>query len=110
MVRRGALLVEVEVARGALLEPEPVVLRRLLEELRRLLEDVLTLGLVLLEGELRAVLVAGGPGPIVVLGLVGQDVVRLRAPARGGRGVRGGVRAARAARRPVGLGGLGLGA
>src|SRR3954469_16620550 len=36
-----ALLVEVEAARRLLLEPEPVVLRRLLEELRRLLEDVL---------------------------------------------------------------------
>ena len=37
---------EVEVARRLLLEPEPVVLRRLLEELRRLLEHVLAVGLV----------------------------------------------------------------
>src|SRR3954452_18619021 len=38
-------VVEVEVARRALLEPEPIVLRRLLEELRRALEDVAVLGL-----------------------------------------------------------------
>ena len=37
---------EVEVARGLLLEPEPVVLRRLLEELGRLLQHVLALGLL----------------------------------------------------------------
>src|SRR5947209_1299527 len=36
-----SLVVEVEVARGALLEPEPVVVRRVLEEVRRLLEHVL---------------------------------------------------------------------
>src|SRR4051794_30577157 len=36
-------VVEVEVARRALLEPEPIVLRRLLEELRRALEDVAVL-------------------------------------------------------------------
>src|SRR3954470_806395 len=35
------LLVPVEVARRLLLEPQPVVLGRLLQELRRLLEDVL---------------------------------------------------------------------
>src|SRR4051812_35734106 len=35
------LIVEVEVARRLLLEPEPVVLRRLLEEVGRLLEHVL---------------------------------------------------------------------
>src|SRR2546421_4739923 len=40
----GALLVEVEVPGGLLLEPEPVVLGRLLEELGRLLEYVLTPG------------------------------------------------------------------
>ena len=39
--RGPGLLVEVEVPRRLLLEPEPVVLRRLLEELRRLLEHVL---------------------------------------------------------------------
>src|SRR3954464_5926342 len=33
-------VVEIEVARGLLLEPEPVVLGRLLEEVGRLLEDV----------------------------------------------------------------------
>ncbi len=38
-----SLVVEVEVARGALLEPEPVVIRRVLEEVGRLLEHVLTL-------------------------------------------------------------------
>ncbi len=38
--------VEVKVARRALLEPEPVMLRRVLEELRCLLEHVLGLGLV----------------------------------------------------------------
>ena len=37
----GALLVPVEVARRALLEPQAVVLGRLLEEVRRLLQDVL---------------------------------------------------------------------
>ena len=37
---------EVEVSRGLLLEPEPVVLRRLLEELGRLLQHVLALGLL----------------------------------------------------------------
>src|SRR3712207_6438367 len=40
----GPLLVEVEVLRGLLLEPEPVVLRRLLEEVRRALELVVRLG------------------------------------------------------------------
>ena len=40
--RRGgrAHLIEVEVARRLLLEPEPVVLRGLLQEVRRVLEDV----------------------------------------------------------------------
>ena len=38
---RGALLVPVEVARRRLLEPQPVVLGRLLEEVRRLLQHVL---------------------------------------------------------------------
>ena len=37
----GALLVPVEVARRALLEPQPVVLGRLLEEVRRVLQHVL---------------------------------------------------------------------
>src|SRR5260370_26819429 len=41
---RARLLVEVEVARRALLEPEPVVLRSLLQEVRRLLEHVIVLG------------------------------------------------------------------
>ena len=36
-------LVEVEVARRLLLEPEPVVLRSLLEEVRRVLQDVFVL-------------------------------------------------------------------
>ena len=44
--RTRALLVEVEVARRALLEPQAVVVGRLLEELRGLLEDVLAGGLV----------------------------------------------------------------
>jgi hypothetical protein len=35
-----SLVVEVEVARGALLEPEPVVLRGVLEELRGSLENI----------------------------------------------------------------------
>src|SRR4051794_11204315 len=39
----GALLVEVEVPWRALLEPEPVVLRGLLQEVRRLLQQVLAL-------------------------------------------------------------------
>src|SRR5690606_23120216 len=45
---RGApgSVVEVEVARRALLEPEPVVLGRVLEEVRRLLEDVVLGGSV----------------------------------------------------------------
>src|SRR4051812_34055403 len=38
--RPGGSAVEVEVARRLLLEPQPVVLRRLLQELRRLLEHV----------------------------------------------------------------------
>ena len=38
------LSVEIEVARRLLLEPQPVVLRRLLQEVRRLLEHVLALG------------------------------------------------------------------
>src|SRR5215211_6669384 len=43
--RRGAApLIEVEVARRLLLEPEPVVLRRLLEEVRRVLEEVGVVG------------------------------------------------------------------
>ena len=42
--RRSA--VEVEVARRPLLEPQPVVIRRVLEELRRLLEHVFALGLL----------------------------------------------------------------
>src|SRR4051812_50077234 len=52
------LLVPVEVARRLLLEPEPVVLGRLLQELRRLLEDVLAVGLVIGGGG-----GPGGPGP-----------------------------------------------
>jgi hypothetical protein len=36
----AGLIVEVEVARRALLEPQPVVLRRVLQELGRLLENV----------------------------------------------------------------------
>src|SRR3954470_15758188 len=56
------LLVEVEVARWALLEPQPVVLRRLLEEVRRLLQQVLAL---LVRGDVvrgRAALGGGGVG------------------------------------------------
>src|SRR5579884_4430212 len=41
---RVALAVEVEVARGALLKPETVVIRRVLEEVRRLLQHVLAFG------------------------------------------------------------------
>src|SRR3954451_1726382 len=81
----GASAVEVEVARGALLEPEPVVLRRLLEEVGRLLEQVLTVGLVvgrddvgLVRGRLRV-----GRGRL--RGRRGRRVV-----ARGWRVVRGG--------------------
>src|SRR3954447_17074274 len=37
------LLAEIEVARRLLLEPEPIVLRRVLKELRRLLQHVLVL-------------------------------------------------------------------
>src|SRR5260370_14987321 len=40
---RGGLLVEVEVAWRTLLEPEPVVVRRVLQELGRLLEHVVFL-------------------------------------------------------------------
>src|SRR5260370_26383301 len=40
---RGGLLVEVEVAWRTLLEPEPVVVRRVLQELRRLLDHVVFL-------------------------------------------------------------------
>src|SRR4051794_32100758 len=65
---------EIEVARRALLEPEPVVLRGLLQELRRLLEDVL--GLVVVLG-LR--LGAGGGAD-----LVGVELARrLRGRGRG---------------------------
>ena len=42
---RAGSVVEVEVLRGLLLEPEVVVLGRVLEEVRRVLEHVLVLGL-----------------------------------------------------------------
>src|SRR4051812_29399863 len=54
-----ALLVEVEVARRALLEPQPVVLRRLLQEVRRLLQQVLG---VRIRGDVVARRDAGGVG------------------------------------------------
>src|SRR5437868_13131961 len=47
MSSRPGLLPEVEVARRLLLEPEAVVLRRVLEELRGLLEHVLVFALAL---------------------------------------------------------------
>src|SRR4051794_22798689 len=74
--------VEIEVARRLLLEPEAVVLRRLLEEVRRLLERVL-LGLRLGLGlVVEAPLVGlGGRGPDRPDGLVGLGVER----AAGGR-------------------------
>jgi hypothetical protein len=55
-----ALLVEVEIARRALLEPEPVLLRRVAQEVRGLLEHVLHMLLILLliAGELWMVPVA----------------------------------------------------
>ena len=47
------LLAEIEVPRGLLLEPEPVVLGRVLQELGRLLEDVLVARLLGLVARLR---------------------------------------------------------
>src|SRR5690349_25175358 len=86
------LLVPVEVARRLLLEPQAVVLRRLLEEVGRLLEHVLALGRLLALGralsrlgvgevldEPRVLLVAGPPAPLAGGG-PGAD--------RGGRGLR----------------------
>src|SRR5436309_621980 len=43
---RASLTVEIEVPRRALLEPQPIMIRRVLEELGRLLEHVLALCLV----------------------------------------------------------------
>src|SRR4051794_4452303 len=84
--------VEVEVARRLLLEPEPVVLGRLLEEVRRLLEHVLVglLGGGLLRGRLLVVVEAPLVGPAAGGGgLRGRrgDVLRGRAVPEVGRRV-----------------------
>src|SRR5215217_4636018 len=89
----GGLLVPVEVARGLLLEPEPVVLRRLLQEVRRLLEDVL-FGLrgrrLIVDLEPRVLVVARGAGFLPAarsLVLDGRrDLVRFRGHRLLGRG------------------------
>src|SRR4051794_38847941 len=62
-------LVEVEVARRPLLEPEPVVFRRLLQEVRRLLQKVLG---VLVGGD-----VVHRPAPLRVLGVGGRELARV---------------------------------
>ena len=73
---RGAerLAVEVEVARRALLEPEPVVIRRVLEELGRLLQHVLVdwCRLVVLVGRRRLDVELRGRIGLLVRRLVGR--------------------------------------
>src|SRR5205807_4352691 len=67
----GCLLVEVEVLWRALLEPQPVVVRRVLQKLGGLLERVVLAGLALFAvlGLLAAL------GLLAVLDLLGLDVV-----------------------------------
>ena len=77
--RSSGLLVPVEAARGLLLEPQSVVLRRLLEELGRLLEHVLALGRLGSRGA------RGGP---LRLGPGGSAPGPARAPAPDRRGPR----------------------
>ena len=91
-VSGAGLLVPVEVPRRALLEPQALVLGRLLQEVGRLLEDVLGLGLV---GRLRVlervagrdlVRLAVGPGswPADRAQRLGRDRGGLRLRGRGG--------------------------
>src|ERR1700745_1015180 len=60
------LLVEVEVARRALLKPEPVLLRGLAQEVGRLFEDVLGCGLRVWRGDG----VGRGPSLLAAAGVI----------------------------------------